>query len=77
MFFFLYFPSLNFHICICKSGNFKFFFCASLFYFFTYPAYKGFVLELLQIAKAEFENRQLGYFLITKKVASTTRHIQL
>ena len=35
-----------------------------------YPAYKGFVLELLQIAKAEFENRQLGYFLITKKVAT-------
>ena len=31
--FFLYFPSLNFHICM--SGNFKFFFCASLFYFYT------------------------------------------
>ena len=72
MIFFLYFPSLNFHIC--KSRNFKFFFCASLFYFYTYIPYKAFVLELLQIAKAEFENRQLGYFLITKKVASTSNN---
>ena len=30
----------------------------------------GLVLELLQIAEAAFENRQLGYFLITKKVAT-------